>query len=290
MKALLVKIYKDAVGRLEWLTGAPRMAPNELVVVCLHSTPRDRIADFERLTDTLLRHFKPFSPSRLQEYFDNKASFHEGPYLLFTFDDGLKNNLLNAQVLHSRGVQALYFLVPEFHKAANSEAYYTTHIRPQPDLHIDHRPEDRSAMSREEVQNLLRMGHHVGSHTCTHRLNASMQLQEIENEISGGKKALEEWLDCSVETFASPNDTFFSVSVECAEVIARNHPFHFVTFPGSNATEGETQMILRRNIEVHWSAGRIKFALGNWDLRRWRPAVLQYRQKHLSNRLHQPFP
>lgn len=290
MKALLAKAYKQVMGRLEWLSGAPRMAANELVVVCLHSTPRDRMGDFERLTDELLRHFTPFSPRQLSAYFQNKASFQNGPYVLFTFDDGLKNNLLNAHVLHARGVQALYFLVPEFHKAKDSEQYYITHIRPQPDVAIDHEREDRMAMSIDEVHELLSLGHFVGSHTRTHRLHAKMRNEEVEDEIAEGKKALEQLFGNKIETFASPNDTFFSIGEEAVKVIAANYPFHFVTFPGSNAKYGEPQMILRRNIEVHWDAGRIKFALGNWDLRRWQPAVIEYQQKHLSSRPHPLFP
>jgi hypothetical protein len=53
---------------------------------------------------------------------------------------------------------------------------------------------------------------------------------------------------------------------------------HFTTFPGLNAETKNGRLIYRRNIELDWSLGMIKYALGKWDLSRWRGEIERFQQ------------
>lgn len=278
MKAALLNGFKSLAGRLE---GSPRPPRHALEVVAMHSTPADRLSDFRTLVHYLSGLYTPFDPQHLTAYFGNPEAFASGPYLLFTFDDGLANNLASARVLSELGHKAIYFIVPDFHTSPHSEEYYRTYIRPVIDTRIDHSKEDRSAMTVADLKELQSMGHSIGCHSKTHRMHAGMSDEEMQVELEVGKKTLEALLDTGVEFFASPNNTFLSVNPYAARLVADSFKAHFVTFPGNNHTEGSLQMIFRRNIEVHWNMGRIKYALGAWDLWRWRRARHQYRELFL---------
>jgi peptidoglycan/xylan/chitin deacetylase (PgdA/CDA1 family) len=269
MKATLLNGFKHIAGMLE---GHPHPPAHALEVVAMHSTPADRLDDFRQLVHHLSGIYRPFDPALVPAYFTHPSDFKEGPYLIFTFDDGLANNLASARILAEAGHKAIYFLVPEFHMAGNSEVYYRTFIRPVVDELVDHQHEDRTALTVDQIGDLTALGHHIGCHTKTHRLHAGMSPVEVYQEIAGGRQTLGSLIGREVDYFASPNDTFFSVNRHAARVIREHYRAHFVTFPGHNHLHGNAQMVFRRNIEVHWSMGRIKYAMGAWDLWRWRQA------------------
>lgn len=278
MKQLLIKTMKTCLGTLEHMSTGLKYKPQELVVVCMHSTPADRLSDFEQLVKKLLRVFKPFSPDDVAQYFAHKDSFQSGPYILFTFDDGLKNNLHSAEVLKQLGVKALYFLVPDFIAASDGEQYYRTYIRPVVDVHIDHEKEDVTPMGLPDLQKLVDLGHSVGFHTKSHRLSGNMTTTEIATELRDVNGVLHQFESHTKHHFASPNNTSISVNSACKEEIAKQFVLHYTTFPGLNAKDGAAQLILRRNIEVHWSWGEVAFAIGQWDLGRWKDRLARYRQ------------
>jgi len=270
MKEIIKNAYKSFVGETEYLLGQPFATKSDILVLAMHSTPLSCKVRFENLIEWMLKHYSPISPSQLSEVMEKPELYKQGPYVLFTFDDGLKNNLQTARYLSSKGIHAVYFVVPEFIDATNSEEYYLKNIRPFPDRRVDCTNADVTAMSWEEVNELLKLGHTIGSHTMTHRLHAEMKEKEIRTEIIQCKIFLEEKLGVSIEHFASPNNTLWSTNRFAAEVIQENHKFHHTTVPGIfDASLLKKGAIYRRNIECHWSSGRIKFALGYADLRRW---------------------
>jgi peptidoglycan/xylan/chitin deacetylase (PgdA/CDA1 family) len=278
MKTFVTKTIKSCLGNLEYWRTKHAYAANELLVVCMHSTPADRLPRFKEIAQDLLQQYKPISPEEVAQYFTNKKSFQNGPYILFTFDDGLKNNLKSAQILAELGVKALYFLVPDFVTASNGESYYRTHIRPAVDNTIDHEPEDLTPMQLGELRALVGMGHSVGFHTKSHRLTSTMTDEEIDEELTDVHDVLGEFKSQIQLHFASPNNTSFSVNHFCKKEISKRFALHYTTFPGLNAEQGDSQFILRRNIEVHWSNGEIRFATGRWDLSRWQDRLAHYRQ------------
>lgn len=275
MKKAAIEIFKNIVGNTEYIFKKLKYPKDELVVLCMHSTPADHQRQFENIVEFLLKHFTALDPKQLDEYYSGKLK--NGPYVLFTFDDGLKNNLQATKALEKRGLKALFFVVPEFIKSQNQKAFYLKNIRPITDPAFDKELEDFTAMSFDDLRMLQKNGHLVGSHSSSHTLHNKMSMSELTSEIVDCKMVLARELSVSPNTFCSINNTSLSVNSEAKKMISENYNFHFTTFPGFNGTDKNRQIIYRRNIEVNWPIGKIKFSLGQVDLARWTFAIQQFR-------------
>ncbi len=276
MKHFMIQTLKALVGASEYLLRPWNYQPDELLVLCMHSTPLERRDQMEKLVDFLLLHFKSFDPMLLSEYFEGKHK--AGPYVLFTFDDGLKNNAMAAEVLESRGARAVFFVVPHFIDAPNPMAYYREHIRKVIDAKVDHETEDFTPMSIAELKGLVARGHSIQSHTMSHLLRATAKESDVEYEVAKSSHWLHENVGVKPQMFCSPIQTNFSISAFAKQRIEATYRYHFTTFPGLNASEKRELLILRRNIEVHWSLAQIKYALGKVDLPRWKGEISRFQQ------------
>lgn len=269
MKRALIQLYKTIIGHTERLFGNGP-SESELVVACMHSTPADRLADFEKLVERLKKKFTFLDPSDLPIYLEDPSHFTNGPYFLFTFDDGLANNFESAKVLAAHKIKAIYFIVPDFIDSQNQELYYRTNIRPVVNERVDHAKLDVTAMSWSEVSAIARMGHCIGNHTKTHCIHRKMSRQEIETELDYTDRKIQENIGAQPLFFASPNNTLESIGSDAARIIYDKNYFHFTTVPGLHSLKANPKnWIYRRNIEVHWGNGAIEFALGSFDLSRW---------------------
>lgn len=276
MKQRILKIVKSVLGTVEYSLRPWKYSSDELIVLCMHSTPMDRRDQFNKLLDFVLKHFQPLDPKQLADYFDGKMN--AGPYVLFTFDDGLKNNVLAAELLEARNVRAVFFVVPDFVDAIEPENYYRKNIRQAIDRSVDHEPDDFTPLTRHELAQLAAKGHCIESHTMSHLLRKHSDEASIEREIRQSKLWIGQNLPGQSSMFCSPIQTNFSISSSAKKVINQVYDYHFTTFPGLNCLEKDSKLIYRRNIEVHWTFGQIKYALGKVDLSRWKGEIAQFRQ------------
>jgi peptidoglycan/xylan/chitin deacetylase (PgdA/CDA1 family) len=269
------RLIKWALGHAEYYTHGFAYGPQECLVLCMHSTPHAWIKRFEKTVAWLEQHFTIIGPKEFDAF--NAGQLQNGPYLMFTFDDGLRNNYEVAHMLAARGHAAYFFVVPEFIESADQRSYYLTHIRPVIDARFEKQPIDFEAMHLHELQQLSTEGHRIGCHSMSHRLHHAMSFEETYREIVASKAWLEKALSIQVDSFCSPNNTNFSVNRMGKEAIAGHYAYHFSTFPGLQSFPLDRGLIFRRNIEVNWSRGAICFALGKWDLNRWQTAIDEYR-------------
>ena len=273
-KARITKLVKSLAGNLEYTFSPWNYADNELIVLCMHSTPQRFMHRFKEIFHFLTRHFKPISPSQLPEYYS--GNLKDGPYVLFTFDDGLKNNTYVADFLLQQNVRAFFFVVPDFVASTDSERYYRTNIRNIIEPEFDNAPEDVTAMSLEELAQLVQDGHAIGSHTMSHMLRKDASSETNQEEVVQSKKWLEEKLNHSIASFCSPIQTNFTINALGKALVGETYKYHFTTFPGENSAYFDPLLIFRRNIEVNWLPGQIKFALGKKDLKRWKLEIEKY--------------
>lgn len=270
MVNILKQYYKSLVGQTEWSFGHLKKHKDDLVICALHSVPKKYLGEFGRLIHWLQSHYTIIHPNALTDYAAHPERYSKGPYLLLTFDDGLVNNYTAAELLSTHNISALFFIVPDFVNASASEEYYLTHVRPNPDYTIDANIEDRTALSWDELKGLIQLGHIIGSHSKSHDLSLYMSQGEWEREIITSKFEIEQKLDIKVDHFASPNNTLLSTNRAICQAIQQNYAWHHTTIPGhqekSNLSQG---YVYRRNIEAHWPKSIVKFALGDFDLRRW---------------------
>jgi peptidoglycan/xylan/chitin deacetylase (PgdA/CDA1 family) len=123
------------------------------------------------------------------------------PYIVFSSDDGLKNNLAAARILDRYDAKACFFINPtiinekDFSKIKN---FCTTQLR-FPTVEF---------LSWEEVNLLQSMGHEIGSHTMNHINIADSNEALIRDEMQTSFDVIQE--KCGpVKHFAFPYGRFF---------------------------------------------------------------------------------
>ena len=261
---------KSILGRAEFSLTAGGLKKNHLLVLNYHSTPLKFMGEFKKQVDFLQKHCDIIRPQEISEALDSESVRAK---VLFTFDDGLKNNAHALEELEKRGFCALLFVVPDFIQANNQKGYYMDAIRPIVNSHIDSVPQDFEPLSWDELRTLVSQGHSVGSHTMSHRLHSGMDMAQLSTEIVDSKQVLYEKLGSTIQDFCSPNDTVFSVSSHGAKLIQENYRSHYTTVPKINSKGFHPMTIGRRNVEVFWPFGQFLNAIGSWDQWRWRGRI-----------------
>lgn len=260
---------KSLLGHAEKIFGSHH-APNELLVICMHSTPFDRMNDFISLIRELDKSYKYLPANDMSTFF--LGNYVDGPYYTLSFDDGLMNNYHTAMWLAENDKSATYFVIPDFIESPSQAEYYQSKIRPIINKEVDHEIEDITAMSWSDLRKLVDTGHVIGAHSASHTLNTTMSENDLHYEIIDAQKRIELQLGAKIITIASPNNTLTSVNSSCAKMIKENYKMHFTTVPGTFTSTSNPYIIYRRNFEVDWNKGAIYFALGKWDLWRWTSA------------------
>ncbi len=260
---------KSLLGHAEKIFGSHH-APNELLVICMHSTPFDRMNDFISLIRELDKSYKYLPANDMSTFF--LGNYVDGPYYTLSFDDGLMNNYHTAMWLAENDKSATYFVIPDFIESPSQAEYYQSKIRPIINKEVDHEIEDITAMSWSDLRKLVDTGHVIGAHSASHTLNTTMSENDLHYEIIDAQKRIELQMGAKIITIASPNNTLTSVNSSCAKIIKENYKMHFTTVPGTFTSTSNPYIIYRRNFEVDWNKGAIYFALGKWDLWRWTSA------------------
>jgi len=115
-----------------------------------------------------------------------------GEGVALTFDDGYRDNLVNAApILRARGLPATFFVIAGFADG-----------RPTPDD-----AETGGLMTWAEIRELKSMGFDIGGHSVSHAHLADLDEAGQRQEIVGCARLLEEHLGHAVETFAYPFGT-----------------------------------------------------------------------------------
>lgn len=270
-------LLKTILGTVEYAFTGLRLDKKGLYVINYHGTQKPFLKNFQNQLDFFRKHFTFISPFQLTDFYEGKLT--NGPYLLLTFDDGIKNNYHSATLLNEQGIFAYYFVIPVFIETPENrqKEYFIQHIRPLINTNIDLHEEDFKSLSWQETLKMAERGNAIGSHTLTHTLVAKNSTYEkSEQEIVASKKQIEAQLKNEITGFCSPNNTLESVGSKEMHLIKEHYIYHFTTIPGINRPLNGKLYIKRCNIESHWLLGAVKFAIGKWDLRRWKKANMDY--------------
>ena len=256
----------------------------DLLVLNYHSTPEWLMPEFEKQIVFFSNLFEIVDPSFLETFYLKKSGVSgTKPFLLFTFDDGLKNNLHAARILEKFGYHGLFFLVPDFLNTptATQKTYYMQHIRNQVNFNIDKKVEDVSALNTDEIKTLIRNGHRIGSHSLSHTMHADDDLLKNKKEIIQSKNELESLLNITITDFCAPFDSLRSTNKNQMQLIRQHYEFFHATFPGSNSELPDPFFIRRTNVECWWPLNAIKFALSTVEWSRWQPERSRFRKEVL---------
>jgi peptidoglycan/xylan/chitin deacetylase (PgdA/CDA1 family) len=280
-KAFLPKLI---AGKLLYTAIGIPYKPGDLLVLNYHSTPKWLMGEFEKQLHFFSNHFDFIHPDALQNfYYEKEKVVSKKPALLFTFDDGLKNNLYAAKALEKHGTRGLFFIVPDFmmlNKNLQPE-YYEKHIRYVINQHLDFTEEDKSAMDETEILGLLKNGHRIGSHSRTHTMNVIDNKAKQHAEIIESKELLQKKFGIEVTNFCAPFNSLESTGSNQMKLIKSNYKLFHSTFPGSNSASRDPFFIKRTNVECFWPLDVLKFAISGFEWRRWKKVREQFEQECL---------
>jgi peptidoglycan/xylan/chitin deacetylase (PgdA/CDA1 family) len=249
MRKKLTQAIKWLLGTAEYARGGFGYDSDECIVLCLHSAPLAYLPQMEKTIQWLKQEFTILSPEDFERYC--AGDLKSGPNVLFTFDDGIRNNYAAAELLHKMGIHAYFFIVPAFLESTDPKSYYLEHIRPIVDSSFENQPIDFEALQTTDLLAMQAMGHRIGSHSSTHDLTSHMTEAQTAHEIVDSKLWLAQHLNVPITAFCSPNNTNFSINSFGKNLIRSHYGYHFTTFPGLQNRPMDTQIILRRNIELN---------------------------------------
>ena len=153
-------LYSGAARVQEWM--AQRAGRRFMAILLFHrvtdAIPEDGLtvgtARFRAICGMLRRHFRVVP---LAEVFDTLRSGRDMPprTVAITFDDCYRDNLFAARVLAEHGLPAAFF-VPTAYVGTDRSFPWDCHLPPMPNLGWD------------DVREMVRLGHEIGSHTVNH--------------------------------------------------------------------------------------------------------------------------
>ena len=176
---------------------------------------------------------------------------------VLTFDDGYANNYDGAFFpLLERGMRATWLVV------SGTLGGYSHWTKPHtaPSL----------MMTKEQLRELAESGMEIGSHTRTHPDLTTLSESELEKEISGSRKELEDHLGQEVLSFAYP---YGRISTEAVNAVRQaGYFFACSARPGWYGSEKDPLRLRRVTIFSHDSLGsfarKLAFADNNMGWQR----------------------
>jgi peptidoglycan/xylan/chitin deacetylase (PgdA/CDA1 family) len=113
--------------------------------------------------------------------------------VVITFDDGYKDNLLNAvPILKKYNIPATFFITSGYINTDNTLSWDKKSVVKHP------------LMTWDEVRELVRMGFDIGAHTVNHINLGEASLDTARKEITRCKSHIEMEIDKEINTFAFP--------------------------------------------------------------------------------------
>jgi peptidoglycan/xylan/chitin deacetylase (PgdA/CDA1 family) len=232
-----------------------------------HDVPPRLASAFEEQLRFYVRHFVPVGPDELAELRAGRWS-HAKPGLLLTFDDGLRSHAeVVAPLLEKFGFPGWFMVPVGFVDTPAPEQRAFARARAIP---CDARPwqDGRIALSWDEVRR-LDARHVICCHTYSHRrLGADLSAAELDHEIRGAKRRLEDGLGHQVRAFAWVGGEEWSYSPGAARVIrAAGFELGFMTNNAVVRPGCDPLQIQRTNVEATFPAYLMRFSLsGFFDL------------------------
>jgi peptidoglycan/xylan/chitin deacetylase (PgdA/CDA1 family) len=277
-------LVKAFIGQSASLFPGQQTPIGDLIVLNYHGTQKQYLKNFEEQIKYLQDHYKIIDPVEFAAYFKNNLELSDKPFLLFNFDDGIKNNLYASELLEKYKIRAFFFVVPEFinTKIGSQSKFFRKNIRQNINQYVDRKPEDLTAMSWHELKWLAKSGHEIGSHTASHIFTVSNATTESRQyEIVESQRMIADAIGLDqkqIRSFCGPKDSLLSIGKLEMELIRQHYNFCFSTFAGSNFVSRNPYFIKRVNVETFWLLGSVKFALSNLNRVRWKGKVKTFEQ------------
>jgi peptidoglycan/xylan/chitin deacetylase (PgdA/CDA1 family) len=240
---------------LNRLTG--RAARSSCVVVYYHSVDAAQQARFAKQMDQLLRHGKPIAANEA-------TTLQPGTHhVAVTFDDGFKNFYECAlPELVKRGIPATMFVITDVIGKTFGPSGYVQEV-----------------MSLEQIRALPESLVTIGSHTLTHPLLPSINLDQAKREIAFSRAKLEEQLHRRIVLFSFPYGGFNQQLVEICQEAGYQRVFSTLPY---FAFKAPREFVTGR-VRVDPTDWPLEFRLKLTGAYRWLPWAFELKRKIFGN-------
>jgi peptidoglycan/xylan/chitin deacetylase (PgdA/CDA1 family) len=194
------------------------------------------------------------------------------PYVTISFDDGLKDSLIAAELLNEFGIKACFFTCVSMIGETDSWRIKEFCLR-----RLNMPPSE--FLSWDDLGTLLKAGHEIGSHTMTHPNLAKLSEQETEAEIAGSFEVLTRELG-QVKHFAWPYGHFSDFNPIAAKMVFQSGFKSCASAERgchvTQASNGESSLCIRRdNTVAKWPVDHLLYLMArnsqsaSWQTNQW---------------------
>ncbi len=230
---------------------------SKLFVVNYHCTPFEFNSNFEYQIKFLKKFYTNTSLDNLKEINKLNPNTRNKPFLIITFDDGLRSNYDNAlPILKKHGFSGWFFICPKFLNRSSLNILNEHSIFPKQKY-----DDNRYCMNKSELLSLS-SSNFIGSHTFSHHRFRNDDLEKkINNEIVSSKISLQKELNLKIDSFAWVGGEEDHYIEKANKKIIKNYNFVFTTLVKSIYSKVNHKNIPRTNIENTFSKEMFLFQI-----------------------------
>lgn len=175
----------------------------------IHHVFDDEIQNFDKLLKALSKQHLFISYSEaVTKILSGKI---DKPYISISSDDGFKNNLEAVKVMEKYGIKGCFFINPDtigIKEISKIKIFCKDRLNFPPTEFMDW----------DDIDNLMKNGHEIGSHTMGHINIAETNIHEVEDNINQSYEVLH--ARCGVVShFAYPYGRFFHFNQQAYDLV-----------------------------------------------------------------------
>lgn len=193
-----------------------RLRGSYLRGVNYHQTPREEAGRLREHLAFFAERYQVLDDEGVRAFFAGEPSDDDRPSLVICFDDGQANNHeVAADLLDELGLPGWFFIVTSF--VGTTKEWSPGHVE-----HF---------MDWDQVRDIDRRGHVIGSHTVAHPMLAGLEPGALEHEALGSKRELEHQLGHQVSSFCIPFGTASSFDAAAVQLLVQHYDYVFTSCP-----------------------------------------------------------
>ncbi|WP_203296294.1 polysaccharide deacetylase family protein [Luteirhabdus pelagi] len=251
MRTLLRDIYLEIFGNLK------RPAPGLHIVNSHYVTASKPQPNDVKTFETFLKYLSKFgtliSMETALSYLEEGSMPTDEVLITLTFDDGFEEcHSIIAPLLEQYNAKGTFFINSNYIEATPSY---------QKEFHDRLKIHTKSPMEWQQVIDLHKRGHTIGSHTRDHYNMAALTDDELEVQVRENKKTLEEKLTYTCNCFAWPYGQDQDFPKQALEITEKYHPYIFSGTNYQKYFSRSGRIINRRHLEPFWKNSHIKYFL-----------------------------
>jgi peptidoglycan/xylan/chitin deacetylase (PgdA/CDA1 family) len=175
-------------------------------------------------------------------------------YVAFTFDDGFEECYTKlAPIFNSYGLKGAFFINPAF--VDGDTIYCKTFLN---DIVCTN--SDKKSLNWEQINELHKQGHIIGSHTLNH-VNLKVFEEKHKYEIIESKRIIESKLNAKCDYFAYPYGRISQLSEEALKIAKDHYKYIFSQGDHKHYYSFNGQVINRRHFECEWPKRHVLYFL-----------------------------